>query len=245
MKPLSLVGSLCALLFVVPGVSVSQEDEVDCASVTFDEAPQIDGALEPERIPTWLKYRMLVEHVHDEELRSRLSTQDRAQLMALYEEVEEWTELENQRLASDTTNLCARTSTMDTLSFARESADIAAQSNEQMGDRIRRRIGLLTPSGQQSIEEYIATRVTPNLSLPAETIEDLAVEDPEEARYSLDLMCYQHTHGHFPPEVEREMARASECIMRRQLESLGLDPDAPRTGWSQAIEIVPLQSDGQ
>ncbi len=102
---------------------------------------------------------------------------------------------------------------MDTVTFAREYERIAAETNNRAGERVQQAIGALSYPGGQIVEDFLENRVTPKLSFPRTDSVDLALRDPEDARFGLEILCYTQINGEPPPEVQRTM----ECL-RQQME---------------------------
>ena len=226
---------LVILVATLLAISNSFGDDQVCEPITVRESPdlhnQIEGSIEPDKIPSWLKYRMFVimYDIHVNDLIQKLSPKDHAILNNLSVETEHWQVMENVRYGDEFLDLCAKSSSMDTVALAREYERIAAESNNRAGDRARQAIEALSSSGRQIIEEFIQDIVTPELSFPRTDTADLALKDPESARANLEIMCYTQINGELPPEVQKAM----ECF-RQQME-IERDYDSS----NQAISIIP------
>lgn len=192
---------------------------------------QIEGSVEPENIPRWLRYRVFVSmfSIYANDLVQDLSPADYAILNTLIVGTEYWQQIENDRYANESRDLCARSPRLDAVTFAREYEEIAADTNNRAGSRVEKAISSLSSPGQRIIEGFIQTRVVPELSFPRTDSVDFALRDPVGARESLDAMCYTIVNGELPPETKKMM----ECL-RQQKGNASID-DLP----NQAIAIRP------
>lgn len=220
-------------IMLIPIVGLANDQE--CEPITIKESPelhnQIEGSVEPENIPRWLKYRMFVSmfSIYANDLVQDLSPADYAILYNLIVGTEYWQQIENDRYANESLELCARSARLDTVTFAREYEGIAADTNNRAGNRVENTISSLSSPGQRIIEEFIRTRVVPELSFPRTDSVDFALEDPEGARENLDIMCYTMVNGEPPPEIKKMM----ECL-RQQMGNASFD-----NLLNQAIAIRP------
>lgn len=214
---------------------VGQGNDQECEPITINESPellnQIEGSVEPENIPRWLKHRMFVSmfSVYVNDLVQDLSPADYAILNDLIVGTEYWQQTENDRYTNESRELCARSARLDTVTFAREYEELAADTNNRAGNRVESAISTLSSRGQRIIEEFIQTTVVPELSFPRTDSVDFASSDPDAARDMLDDMCYTVVNGEPSPETKKMM----ECL-RQQMGNTSID-DSP----NQVIEIRP------
>ena len=228
---------LVILVAMLLAASSSFGDDQECESITVRESPdlhnQIEGSLEPEKIPSWLKYRMFVVmyDVYVNDLIQDLSPEDHVILNNLSVETERRQLIENARYGNEILDLCTKSSGMDTVAFAREYERIAAESNNRAGERVQQAIAALSASGRQIVEEFIENRVTPELSFPRTDSVDFALRDPESTKVDLEIMCYTQINGEPPPEVQKTM----ECLRQQR----GIEPDNDSSNHVIAIRPNP------
>lgn len=231
---------LTVLFILLPlflAASDSFGDDQACEPITVRESPdlhnQIEGSREPEKIPSWLKYRMFVTmyDVYVNDLIQDLSPGDHAILNNLSVETENWQLIENMRYGDELLALCSKSSGMDTVAFAREYERVASESNNRAGERVQRAISALSTSGRHIVEEFIENRVTPKLSFPRADSVDLALRDPEGAKFNLEIMCYTQINGELPPEVKRTM----ECLRQQK----GIPPAEDSSDQVIAVRPIP------
>lgn len=216
------------LIATLLAASTGIGDEQECEPITVRESPdlynQIEGSLEPDKIPDWLKYRVFASmyNVYIDELVQKLSARDHAILDTLTTEREYWQTSESARYGRGFLDLCTNRSNMDAVTFARDYERIAAESNNRGADRTRKAIQSLSSSGRQAVENYIEETITPKLSFPRTNSVDSALKDPESAMFNLEIMCYMQINGEPPPEMQRMM----ECF--RQQRGIGPDNDSSK-----------------
>ena len=209
-------------IMLIPIVGLANDQE--CEPITIKESSelhnQIEGSVEPENIPRWLKYRVFVSmfSIYANDLVQDLSPADYAILNNLIVGTEYWQQIENDRYANESRALCARSASLDTVTFAREYEGIAADTNNRAGNRVENTISSLSSPGQRIIEGFIQTRVVPKLAFPRTDSVDFALRDPEGARENLDIMCYTMVNGEPPPEIKKMM----ECL-RQQMGNASID----------------------
>lgn len=218
------IGLLQALLLpALLTASMSVADEQECEPITVQEGPnlynQIDGSIEPEKIPYFLKYTNFVRmyYGYRDQLVQELSPRDDAILNALSIGTGIWEVTENDRYGREFLNLCINRSKMDAVTLARGSERIAADSNARRADRYRQAIESLSTAGRESVERFVEKTITPKMSFPLTDSVELALEDPDSFMYSLEISCHVAINGEPPPEVQRMM----ECL--RQQSELGPD----------------------
>lgn len=218
----------------------SRADEEQCPPIQTVESPDLyyryEGQTEPDKIPDHLKYRMFVGtyNVYLDELVQNLSRRDHAILSNLKVDADNWRIADSEQYGRDFLNLCTSSSNMDAVEYAQEYERIAAQSNNRYVERVRKAFNLLSSDGRQLVENYIAEKITPELSHPIKTGVDYALEDPEQTLFEREFMCYMQINGEHPPEV----ARFIECS-RRQFEAESDNdgfnrPDADRQNQDRA-----------
>lgn len=204
---------------IVPLLATSEilGDEQQCEPATVVESPdlynQIEGSIEPEKIPDFLKYRRFVTmySVYIDDLVQELTSRDHTILDALTVGTEHWQISENARYVKEFLSLCTNRFKMDAVTLARESERIAAESNARGADRTRNAIESLSSAGRLAVETYIEETITPKLSFPLTNSVDLALKDPDDFMYGLEIMCHTYTNGEPPPEVQRMM----ECLRQQ------------------------------
>ncbi len=204
--------------------SMSVGDEQESEPITVQESPnlynQIDGSIEPEKIPYFLKYAIFV-HMYNgyrDQLVQELSPRDDAILNALSIGTDNWEVSENDRYGREFLNLCINKSKMDAVTLARESERIAAESNARGADRYRQAIESLSTAGRENVERFVEETITPKLSLPLTDSVDFALEDPDSFMYNLEISCHIAINGEPPPGVQR----MEECFRQQ----MGLEPDS-------------------
>jgi len=111
---------------------------------------------------------------------------------------------------------------MDAVAYAREYERIVAESNDRYAERVRKAFNSLSDGGRILVDNYIADKITPELSHPIKTAVDYALEDPEQILFDRELMCYMQINGEPPPEMKRMM----EC--HRQLTTVEPDNDSSK-----------------
>ncbi len=213
-----------ALLFAtLLAASAGLGDDQKCEPITVRESPdlynQIEGSTEPENIPDFMKYRVFVTmyNIYIDEFVQELSSRDHAILNALSVGTEYWQVSENARYGQEFLNLCTNRLKMDAVILARESERIAVESNARGADRTRQAIESLSSAGRQMVERFIEETITPKLSFPLTNAVDLALKDPDDFMYNLEISCHVAINGEYPPEVQRRM----ECLRLQR----GLGPD--------------------
>lgn len=219
-----------ALLFAtLLAASAGLGDDQKCEPITVRESPdlynQIEGSTEPENIPDFMKYRVFVTmyNIYIDELVQELSTRDHAILNALSVGTEYWQTSENARYVQEFLSLCTNRSKMDAVTLARESERIASEFNTRGADRTRQAIESLSSAGRQTVERFIEETITPKLSFPLTNSVDLALKDPDDFMYGLEIMCHTYINGEPPPEVQRMM----ECLRQQAAVEPGIDSPKP------------------
>ena len=196
------------LLATLLAASTGLGDEQECEPITVRESPdlynRIEGSIEPEKIPDFLKYRMFVAmyNVYIDEFVQELSPRDHAILNALSAGTEYWQVSQNARYGQEFLNLCANRLKMDAVILAQESERIAVESKARGADRTRQAIESLSSAGRQMVERFIEETITPKLSFPLTNSVDLALKDPDDFMYNLEISCHVAINGEYPPEVQ-------------------------------------------
>ncbi len=217
------------LLATLLAASTGLGDEQECEPITVRESPdlynRIEGSIEPEKIPDFLKYRMFVAmyNVYIDEFVQELSPRDHAILNALSVGTEYWQISENARYVQEVLSLCTNRSKMDAVTLARESERIASEFNARGAHRTRQAIESLSSAGRQTVERFIEETITPKLSFPLTNSVDLALKDPDDFMYDLEIMCHTYINGEPPPEVQRMM----ECLRQQAAVEPGIDSPKP------------------
>lgn len=186
----------------------------------------VDGAINPEKVPAFMKYHAFFseyEAGYRRVVLPQLSAQDDALLLSAASRSEETHRAAGQRYEAKLVELCTTGSNADYSALVQMRERIARESNEGVGEHYRKALAELSPAGQRTVEQFIASEVTPRIVTSLPKSDDWFKNDQEGAREDFELSCFVAQHGRYPDDVQRQMDAEMERAQqegRRRLDQL-------------------------